>query len=74
MVKCATSLFNSFCSNVAKQVDVFVVARFTIPYLKIALGRYSPVLIAHCTSPFDCGKQRLLVVGLFSNFKYGLLF
>ena len=29
-VKCATSLFISFCSNVAKQVARFFVARFSV--------------------------------------------
>ena len=31
VVKCAASLFNSFCSNVAGQVVCFLVARFLAP-------------------------------------------
>ena len=37
VVKCATSLFNSFCSNVAKQVARFLLPVF--PYLNIHLWR-----------------------------------
>ena len=37
VVKRSTSLFNSFCSNVAKQVERFFVARFSVPLLTVAM-------------------------------------
>ena len=46
VVKRATSLFNSFCSNVSKQDAHFFVSRFTAAL---------PVIIfAHCNSPYCC--------------------
>ena len=46
-VKHATSLFNSFCSNVAKKSYTFFVARFTVPIdlLQLPLPLPSPFSI-----------------------------
>ena len=46
-VKHATSLFNSFCSNVAKKRNTFFVARFTVPIdlLQLPLPLPSPFSI-----------------------------
>ena len=46
-VKHATSLFNSFCSNVAKKNYTFYVARFTVPIdlLQLPLPLPSPFSI-----------------------------
>ena len=57
MVKCITSLFNSFCGNVARQVACFLLPVF--PYLKKLLYLFKVVLSTskHLQASFQGSKR-----------------
>ena len=61
MVNCVTSLFNSFCSNVARQVAcLFFCARFSVPFTRTCLLCFNVVslfrYLRHVRSPTEGEK------------------
>ena len=56
-VKHATSLFNSFCSNVAKKSYTFFVARFTVPIDLLQLQLPLPL-----PSPFSITQFHFIII------------